>query len=123
MPHTMVSAGLFVRMDSPIRSTDDIKGKEIIVQKGDVIDDYLREKGITSRIVEVKDPADVLRLLASGRHDCGPYALQVPGGVSQTGRSGSPMSGQLAPNLPQLRYCFAVRRGNSALLSTASTRG
>ncbi len=114
VPHTMVSAGLFVRKDSLIRSIDDMKGKEIIVQKGDVIDDYLREKGITSRIIEVKDPADVLRLLASGRHDCalmpsrfqGEYLLKVLG-ISNVRVTSA--------NLPQFRYCFAVKKGNSSL--------
>ncbi len=114
LPHTMVTAGLFLRGDSHIRSMEDIKGKEVIVQKGDVIDDYLRKNGIASRIIEVKDPADVLRLLASGRHDCalmpsrfqGEYLLKVLG-ISNVRVTSA--------NLPQFRYCFAVKKGNSSL--------
>ncbi len=98
VPHTMVTAGLFIRGDSPIRSIDDMKGKGVIVQKGDLIDDYLRKEGIASRIIEVKDPADVLRLLASGRHDCalmpsrfqGEYLIRSLGISSVKGMSTEP---------------------------------
>jgi PAS domain S-box-containing protein len=114
VPHTMVSAGLFLRMDSPIRSIDDIKGKEVIVQKGDVIDDYLHEKRLTSRIVEVKDPADVLRLLASGKHDAALMPSRFQGEYLKNVLGLSNIRA-IATNLPQLHYCFAVRKGNSAL--------
>lgn len=114
VPHTLVSAGLFVRKDSPIRSMDDIKGREVIVQKGDVIDDYLKEKGITSSIIEVTDPADVLRLLASGKHDCALMPSRFQGEYLKQALGISNLR-VMAANLPQLRYCFAVRNGNSAL--------
>ncbi|HEX9023274.1 MAG TPA: PAS domain S-box protein, partial [Geobacteraceae bacterium] len=114
VPHTLVTAGLFVRHGSPVRTIDDMKGKEVIVQKGDAMDDYLRQEGTASRIIEVEDPADVLRLLASGRHDCalmpsrfqGEYLLKSLG-ISNVRA--------MSADLPQLRYCFAVKKGNSPL--------
>jgi PAS domain S-box-containing protein len=114
VPHTMVTAGLFVRRDSPLRSIDDIKGKDVIVQKGDAIDDYLRREGIASRLIEVKDPADVLRLLASGRHDCAlmPSRFQGEYLIRSLGISNVRV---MSANLHQLRYCFAVRKGNAPL--------
>ena len=114
VPHTMVSAGLFVRVDSPIHSFEDIKGKEVIVQKGDVIDDYLRENGITSRIVEVTDPEDELRLLASGRHDSALMPSRFQGEYLKRSL-GLDNIRVIDTNLPQFHYCFAVRKGNSAL--------
>src|SRR5512136_933018 len=114
VPHTLVTAGLFVRRGSPVRTIDDMKGKEVIVQKGDAIDDYLRKEGTASRIIEVENPADVLRLLASGRHDCalmpsrfqGEYLLKSLGITNVRAMSA---------DLPQLRYCFAVKKGNTPL--------
>jgi PAS domain S-box-containing protein len=114
VPHTMVSAGLFVRGNSPIRSFDDIKGKEIIVQKGDVIDDYLRENGISSRIVDVTDPKDELRLLASGRNDAALMPSRFQGEYLKRSL-GLTNIRVIGADLPQFRYCFAVRKGNSAL--------
>ncbi len=114
VPHTMVTAGLFVRNGSPLRSIDDMRGKEVIVQKGDVMDDYLRGKGIASRLIELKDPADLLRLLASGRHDCAlmPSRFQGEYLVRSLGISNVRA---MSADLPQLRYCFAVKKGNTSL--------
>jgi PAS domain S-box-containing protein len=114
VPHTMVSAGLFVRGDSQVRSIDDIKGKEVIVQNGDVIDDYLREMGIASRLIEVKDPADELRLLSSGRHDAALMPSRFQGEYLKRSLGISNVKG-MSVNLPQFRYCFAVKKGNDPL--------
>jgi len=113
-PHTMVSAGLLVRRDSPIRSIDDIKDKEIIVQKGDVINDYLRENRVTTHIIVVTDPKDELSLLASGRHDCALMPSRFQGEYLKRSLGLSNIR-VIGTNLPQFRYCFAVRKGNSAL--------
>jgi len=115
VPHTMVSAGLFVRKDSPIRSLGDIKGKEVIVQKGDVIHDYLKENGLTSHIITVTDPEDELRLLASGRHDCALMPSRFQGEYLRS-TLGLDNIKVLNTDLPQFRYCFAVHKGNNALL-------
>jgi PAS domain S-box-containing protein len=114
LPHTMVSMGLYVRLNSPIQSIEDIRGKAVIVQRGDIVDDYLRENEITTHIVQVTDPADALRLLASGRHDCAlmPSSLQSEYLIRVLGLSNIKAVGT---NLPQLRYCFAVPKGNTAL--------
>jgi len=114
LPHTMVTMGLYVRTDSTIQSIEDIRGKEVIVQRGDIIDDYLRENKITLHIVQVTDPADELRLLSSGRHDCAlmPSSLQSEYLIRNLGLSNIKSVGV---HLPQLRYCFAVPRGKSDL--------
>jgi PAS domain S-box-containing protein len=114
VPHTMVSAGLFVRGDSQIRTIEEIKGKEVIVQKGDVINDYLREKGIASRIIQVKDPADELRLLSSGRHDCALMPSRYQGEYLKKALGISDVRA-MSVEIPQFRYCFAVKKGNDPL--------
>ena len=114
LPHTMVTMGLYVRTDSTIQSIEDIRGKEVIVQRGDIVDDFLRENKITPHIIQVTDPADELRLLASGRHDCAlmPSRLQSEYLIRTLGLSNIMGVGK---NLPQWRYCFAVPKGHSAL--------
>ncbi|MBW2346608.1 MAG: transporter substrate-binding domain-containing protein [Deltaproteobacteria bacterium] len=69
-PHLMISHAIFTRKDSLIRSEADLRGKEIIVQRGDIMHDYVREKNLTSRLVLVDSQPEGLRLLASGKHDC-----------------------------------------------------
>ena len=115
VPHTMVTSGIFVRNGSPIRSIEDIKGKEVIVQKGDVIHDYLREHNLTPHIFAVTNPADELRLLASGRHDCAVMPSRFQGEyLKRTLRLNDLRD--ISTDLPPFRYCFAVRKGNQELL-------
>ncbi len=115
VPHTMVTSGIFVRKGSPVRSFEDIKGKEVIVQQGDIIHDYLRQHNLTPHVVTVTDPEEALRLLALGKHDCAlmPSRLQ---GEYLVKKLNLPNIRFIKSDLPQLRYCFAVRKGNSDLL-------
>ncbi len=115
VPHTLVTSGLFVRKDSPIRSYADIQGKKIIVQEGDIIHDVLKRNGLASRIVTVTDPGQVLQLLASGKHDCAlmPSRLQGEHYLKTFGLANIRI---INTDLPHLKYCFAVRKGNRELL-------
>jgi PAS domain S-box-containing protein len=114
VPHTYVSIGLFVRKESRIQAIEDLKGKAVIVQKADIIDDYLQKVGYPSRIIRVTDPADELTLLASGKHDCAlmPSSLQGEYFIRVLGLSNIRA---ISVDLPQLRYCFAVPKGQSEL--------
>jgi signal transduction histidine kinase/ABC-type amino acid transport substrate-binding protein len=115
VPHTQVTPAIFVRKGSNIRSFEDIKGKEIIVQKGDIIHDFLIHDRITPHIVPVTDPVDELELLASGKHDCAfmPSRLQGEYIIKSQKLTNIKVinSGQ-----PPLHYCFAVRKGNRELV-------
>ncbi len=115
VPHTMVSSGIFVRKNSPIRTFADLRGKEVIVQEGDVIYDLLKENGLTSHVIAVTNPEDVLRLLAFGKHDGAlmPSRLQ---GEYFAKKLGLTNIRAINSELPQLRYCFAVHKGNRELL-------
>jgi PAS domain S-box-containing protein len=114
VPHTFVTSGIFVRKGSPIRSLADLRGKEIIVQEGDAIHDYLRRTGLASRIIAVTDPGEELRLLASGKHDCAlmPSRFQGEYFLRKFNLANIRV---INAGLPQLRYCFAVRKGNGGL--------
>ncbi len=115
VPHTMVRSALFVRKDSPIRSFADLRGKEVILQEGDVLHDLFKRTGLASRIVAVTDADEQLRLLASGRHDCALMTSRLQGEyyVKRLKLTGLRI---VDADLPQLRYCFAVRKGDRELL-------
>jgi signal transduction histidine kinase len=115
VPHTLVTPGLLVRGNAPIRSFQELKGKQVIVQESDVLHDLLIRTGIASRIIAVQDIAHAIHLLASGKHDCAliPSKLQ---GEYYLKTFGLTNLHAVAVDLPQLRYCFAVRKGNQALV-------
>jgi PAS domain S-box-containing protein len=115
VPHTMISPGLFVRTDSPVRTLADIRGKEIIVQENDIMHDFLRTSGLTQRIITVADPSEALRLLASGKYDGALLSSRIYK-YSVVGKFGFNNLKEVKTDLPPQRYCFAVAKRNSALL-------
>lgn len=115
LPHTMVSSAIFVRKGSPIHSFEDIRDKSVIVQEHDVLHDFLIRNRLASRIVAVMDPDEQLRLLASGKHDCALMTSRLQGEYFAKKLKLTKIR-VIDTNLPQLRYCFAVSKGNRGLV-------
>ncbi|MCK5689789.1 transporter substrate-binding domain-containing protein, partial [Myxococcota bacterium] len=70
-PHTVIHHVAVVRKNTlPPAQIADLMGKRIVVMKGDIMHDWLLEKGINTQITTVETQADALRELASGKHDC-----------------------------------------------------
>lgn len=99
----------------PPGNIDELRGMRLIVQRGDVIHDFLMEKGLGGQITVAETQEDVLRELASGKYDCALVArisaLYIIGKHNwqnlELGRH----------HFVSLDYCFAVTSGRKALLS------
>ncbi len=115
VPHMIVHNAIFIRADyTAIQSIEDLKGKEIIIQRGDIMHDYALERGFAENLILVGSAEEALRLLASGKHHCA-LMLERQGlflarkfKLTNITTTGPPF----APN----QYCFAVRKGDKALL-------
>ncbi|RPJ78821.1 MAG: histidine kinase, partial [Deltaproteobacteria bacterium] len=71
IPHLIIHHSIFIRRSDPkIDSIEGLTGKEVIVQKGDILHDFIQNKKIARKIITVESQPDGLRLLSSGRHDC-----------------------------------------------------
>jgi len=114
--HLVVTHSLFARRGSSIRTLEDARGASIIVQRGNVMHDYLLESGLTEEIVAVSDNHTALALLATGAHDCALVGkleglfLMHGGGLTH---AVEPVGEEILPR----EYGFAVRKGNTELLS------
>ena len=116
-PHTIVHHSLFSRKgNAKVPTLDDLRGKEVVVLNDGIMQEFLIAHKVGARIVMAQTHADVLRELASGKHD---FALmaKLPGlylirelGLSNLEAVGDPVSAQ--------NYCFAVKKGNSATLAS-----
>jgi PAS domain S-box-containing protein len=114
--HTLVTPAVFVREDSPIRSFEDARGRDVIVQQCDVIYDLLREQRFSQRVVPKTDPSEVMASLSAGQHDCAVVPSQVQGYYFvEKLRLRNLRS--LRADIPALQYCFAVRKGDAELLA------
>jgi len=112
--YTTVHHAVFARNDSPgIKSEQELRGSDIIVMRGDIMHDYVLEKGLCESPVLADTQADALRLLAAGNHD---YAVvgKLPGlyWVKELKLSNIVVVG---PLLRRSDYCYAVVEGNASL--------
>jgi len=118
-PHTIVHHSIFARKGaSSFQTLANLRDKEVVVLKSGIMEEYLQSRSVGARIITAETHADVLRLLASGKHD---YAVmaKLPGiylirelGLANLEAVGNPVSAQ--------NYCFAVRKGDAALLARFS---
>lgn len=69
IPHSIVTPGLFIRKNENINSINDLLGKQVIVQSGDRMHDYLIENNITDSIVPVQTQMEALQMLNEGKYD------------------------------------------------------
>ncbi|WP_243545049.1 transporter substrate-binding domain-containing protein [Pseudodesulfovibrio tunisiensis] len=114
-PTIEISHAIFVREESSISGKNDLNGKSIIVQQGDIMHDFLIENRIQARIVTTGDQAEALKLLSSGKYDCALVArLQ---GLYFRDKLGLHNLVTVGPPLAPRNYCFAVNKGNTALLA------
>ena len=112
-PHGYIIYSIFTQNDSSIKSKEDLPGKTIIVQQGDVMVDYIEREKIEADILTYESPELVLSALSEGMGDCaligqkqGQYLIQEKN-----------IKGIRFINEPLLTipYCFAVQKGNHEL--------
>ncbi|BDG01119.1 transporter substrate-binding domain-containing protein [Anaeromyxobacter oryzae] len=115
-PHAIVHHAIFARRGTPpVASLEELRGKEVIVFGGGIMDETLTQRGLGATLVRTGTPADALRLLASGEHDYVVVAL-LPG-IWITRELQLTNVVPVARSIAAERYGFAVRKGNGELLA------
>lgn len=112
-PHSIVTHSIFVRGGSPVRTLADLRGKAIIVQRGDIMHDFVRDFGFVVNIVPVADQREALTLLASGRHDAA--LLSKLQGLYHARKLRLDNITTVGDPIMPRDYCFAVREGDTRL--------
>lgn len=112
-PYIIITADIFIRKNSTIRSIKDLRDKEVIVQQGHLMHDFLINEKITDHIVAVDDTPTALKLLASGKHDCA--LLTKMQGLYFTEKLELSNIMAAGAKLNPIKCCFAVTEGNDIL--------
>jgi polar amino acid transport system substrate-binding protein len=113
-PHTMVVFSLFGRKDGPpISSMESWQDKDVMALKHAVINETAVEQGWNS-LTFVDSDEEMLRLLASGKHDYALLATKV--GVHLIQDLGLNNIAPIAETPEVFKYCFAAKKGNSQVL-------
>ncbi len=118
-PHTVVYQSVWTRKGEPApRSVDFLRGREVIVMRGSVMHDFLRQHDFDATPVLTSSLLDALRLLAAGRHDCALVA-KLPGEYLMREYRLTNIVPTARPIVEQ-PYGYAVRKGNATLLARFS---
>ena len=99
-------------------SLSDLKGRSIVVQKGDLVHDYLVQRGLESQIFTVETQEDVLRELAEGKYDCALTSRVIALNIIKARGWTNLQLGQ--NSFFSMDYCYAVPNGHAALLAQFS---
>ena len=115
---------IFVRSgESKIRSQDDLQGQRIIVEAGDLAEDYFRSVKFPAQLITATSPAQALQMLIAGKGDAF-VVSQIVGLTAinslNAADRGMPSQVRLAAN-PHFggyrrEFAFAVHKGQHELL-------
>ena len=119
-PHSVNHCVSVVRKGEgpPPATIEDLAGKRIVVQKGDIMHDFAVKNGLESRVSAVDAQEDALRELAHGKHDCALVSrLTAMYWIEKEG-----WTHLIAGRAPLLSpdYCYAVPKNHKALLAQFS---
>lgn len=99
----------------PPMSFEELRGKRVIVQRGDAIHGMLLARELRAQITAAESQEEVLRELAEGRHDCAlATRISALDFIASHGWKNLTMSRE---PFVSLDYCFAVLNGRKALLA------
>lgn len=118
-PFAIVHHSIYAREGTPALSVlQELMGREVIVQKNGIAHDEFLVSGMDVKLLLRQNAAETLRLLASGAGDYAVVAM-VPAEylVRELGLSNIV---PVARRIQAREYCYAVKKGNSELLSRFS---
>ncbi|MDP3385733.1 MAG: transporter substrate-binding domain-containing protein, partial [Eubacteriales bacterium] len=114
--HNITNGDILTTKDIKMNSLEDLRNQAVVIQKGDIIGEYLKELNYDMSFVEVATYKEAVNLIASGQYD---YAgvLKLPAMYSI--RDGQYTNIALQGlTLNQNPYSMAVLKGNETLLLT-----
>ena len=119
VPHTIAFDAFFTRKDvKRLNSMDDLKGRTVIVMKGDQAHDFLRSSDLvdSGHVILINSLPEALRLLSSGKADAALMpklvGLTLINNLNLTNLTQSPVVVE-SYSRP---FSFAVKKGNLLLL-------
>jgi signal transduction histidine kinase/CheY-like chemotaxis protein len=112
--HSVGTGDIFTRKNTTLSNIEELAGKQVVVQKADIIAEYLAALDIGIILIEVSTAREVLTLIENGDYEYAGLA-KIPGlyGIRQNNYENIKPQG--LPFLPK-DYCIAVKKENEDLL-------
>jgi len=114
-PHALLYQSIWTRRDDRrIRSLGELRGKEVIVMRNSIMQDFMRGYDPAARLILTDTLADALRLLNEGKHDCA-LVSKLTGKYLEKELGLKRIIPVAEPIITQ-QYGYAVKKGNTDLL-------
>jgi ABC-type amino acid transport substrate-binding protein len=130
VPYLRMHGVIFVRKgEKLIHSKSDLKGKEVLVMRGDTAHEYAVKENLTDKLILVDAFDEAMSLLSKGKYDA-VIAQHLMGlqlikklGITNIVSTSSFSEASLKPTTMPLtgfeqKFCFAVHDGDAELLAT-----
>lgn len=115
LPYVIVSHAIFVRRGSSIQSLADLEGRTVLIQTGDIMDDFAGRSVVAREFRRFGSQGDVLRALSEGQGDAALLPRLQGVYFCQANRLRNLEA--VGPPFEPLDFCFAVRKGDETLAS------
>lgn len=113
-PHNFISTYMVSRKGEPYKTIEDLRGKEIILQKSEITDNKVRSLNLTDRYLFVGDAFEAFKLLRQNKGDV--FVCNQATALYYMNRIGD---GKLVANqlhiMPPIVTCFAVDKSGRNL--------
>jgi len=129
VPYLRMHETILVRKgETAIRTWADLKGKEVLVMKGDTAHEYAIRENVSDKLILTDTFSEAMRLLATGKHDAVIIQnlvglqlikqLEITNVVSVQGYRETSLKPDSRPLTGfEQKFCFAVQEGNQELLA------
>jgi len=115
IPHFISTYVIFIRDGSDIKSLENVRGRVVLVQEGDLGHDFIKENGTAGTVITKSELGDVLYALSGGEGDCA-IAAAMQGQIIMKEKGIKNLTYITKP-LVQRSYCMAVKKGDAELLA------
>jgi PAS domain S-box-containing protein len=118
MPYLSLRGAIFTRKQNrSIKTIEDLKDKEILVMKGDNAEEFVRREALTSNIITTRTFEEAFLRLERGEGDA--VIIQQIVGYHLLKKLNLKSVKRLDLEIPDFTqdFCFAVKKGDKALLS------
>ena len=115
-PHTILHGSIFCsNRTEAFSSLNDLRESRVAVQKGDLMDELVTNEGVGSEVVRVEFPEIAMRMLENGEVDA--VLMSTIQGLFLIDELSLKNVMISEHPVARLEYCFAVKHGDSELLS------
>ena len=112
--HSITNGDIFTNKSIRLEKIEDLRGRTIVIQRADIVGEYLKSLDLDIQFVEVATVGEALLLVNEGLYD---YAgvLKLPGLYTAKEKSVTAIKSNNLILMPN-DYCMAVKKGNESLL-------